>query len=92
MPEAIVIEEADLTKSERSDLRRDPQIRAVAPLMPVRLVKPVDSVSIGPSDAGAVWGIEVFGQTSLRMTEGALLLQFLIPVLIPITRHFLPVK
>lgn len=58
LPEAIVIEEADLTKSERSNLRRDPQIRAVAPLMPMRLVKPVDSVAIGPSDAGAMWGIE----------------------------------
>lgn len=58
LPEAIVIEEADLTKSERSDLRRDPQIRAVAPCMPMQLVKPVDSVAIGPSDAGAVWGIE----------------------------------
>lgn len=58
LPEAIMIEEADLTKSERSDLRRDPQIRAVAPLMPMRLVKPVDSVAIGPSDTGAMWGIE----------------------------------
>jgi subtilisin family serine protease len=58
LPEAIVIEEADLTKSQRSDLRRDPQIRAVAPLMPMQLVKPVDSVAIGPSDAAAMWGIE----------------------------------
>jgi subtilisin family serine protease len=56
-PEAITIEEAELTKAERSDLRRDPEIRAVAPPMPMQLVKPVDSVAIGPSDSGVIWGV-----------------------------------
>ncbi len=57
-PEAIILEEAELTKAERSDLRRDPEIRAVAPPMPIQLVKPVDSVAIGPSDAGTLWGLK----------------------------------
>lgn len=59
MPEELMVEEADLTMAERHDLRRDPEIRAVAPPLPMQLVEPVDSVSIvEPSSSASTWGVE----------------------------------
>jgi subtilisin family serine protease len=52
------VEEVDLTKAERHDLHRDPEIRAVAPPMPMQLVEPVDSVPISQNALPAsTWGI-----------------------------------
>ncbi len=56
-PEAIRIEEADLTKVERHQLRRDPEIRAVAPPMPMHLVEPVERASVEPTAAVPTWGM-----------------------------------
>ncbi len=59
LPETIIIEEADLTKAERYDLRRDPEIRAVAPPMPMQLIEPFDAAAIfEPVDDSITWGIE----------------------------------
>jgi len=57
------LEEVDLTKRERNDLRRDPSTRAIALPMPMKLIAPV---SRGPIDTAAVeaWGIE-----AVRATE-----------------------
>lgn len=53
------IEEAVLTRSEGNDARRDPTIRAIAPVMPLKLIEPVeidDEPILEPS--AATWGIE----------------------------------
>lgn len=56
----IKLEEADLTKGERNDLRRDPRTRAIAMPMPLRLITPV-SASAVPADATPApetWGVK----------------------------------
>lgn len=58
VPEAIKIEEVELTKAERFDLRRDPEIRAVAPPMPMKLVEPMDRAAVGAAGATPAWGIQ----------------------------------
>ncbi len=57
VPETVKIEEAELTKKERFDLRRDPEIRAVAPAMPMKLIEPLDSKQVDAA-AAAAWGIK----------------------------------
>ncbi len=50
------LEEMDLTKREKNDLRRDPNTRAIAQPMPMKLIAPVSS---GPASPGIQsWGIE----------------------------------
>lgn len=54
----VRLEEVDLTKRERNDLRRDPNTRAIALPMPMKLIAPV---STGPAPAAPgeqSWGIE----------------------------------
>jgi subtilisin family serine protease len=54
----IKIEEAELTKAERDDLRRDPRTRAIAEPMPMKLIEPVSSRDVSsPSTTGATWGV-----------------------------------
>lgn len=61
--ETIEIEAVDLTPADRKDLRRDPQTRAIAPPMPMKLIEPVasGSDSDASSDAAATWGIQAVG-------------------------------
>lgn len=57
------LEEAELTPSERDDLRRDPSTQAIALPMPMMLVQPIE---VGATEVGghrAVWGIEAVGAT-----------------------------
>ena len=57
------LEEAELTPPEREDLRRDPSTRALALLMPMKLVQPIE---VGAAEVGghlATWGIEAVGAT-----------------------------
>jgi subtilisin family serine protease len=51
------LEEVDLTKRERNDLRRDPSTRAIAMPMPMKLIAPVNRGPIGTA-AAQTWGIE----------------------------------
>lgn len=55
--ESIRIEAVDLTKTEYYNLRRDPEVLAAAPPMPMQLVKPVASVPVSPSSSDFAWGI-----------------------------------
>jgi len=54
------IEEAELTRAERSDISRDPEIMAVAPPMPMRLIEPVgnDAEPGQLTSSTTAWGIE----------------------------------
>ena len=61
-PETLEVEEAVLTRSERSDLRRDPRTRAIAPPMPLKLIDPIDSQAVSPAEAEDVtWGVRAVG-------------------------------
>ena len=55
-PETLQIEEAELTRAERADLRRDPRTRAIAASMPMRLIEPVESGDAA-ANAGETWGV-----------------------------------
>ncbi len=55
--ESIRVEAADLTRAEHFKLQRDPEILAVAPPMPMQLIKPVASVPVQPSSSESAWGI-----------------------------------
>lgn len=68
----IEIEEAELSKREAHDLRRDPRTRAVAPPMPMNLIEPVDETDDDGSDSDEVsWGIDaVKASTSLYDGSG----------------------
>ena len=58
VPEAVPeprIETADLTTREVRDLARDPEVAAIAPVMPTKLIRPVD-MDAQPAAATA-WGI-----------------------------------
>jgi len=58
-PKSFDIEEAELTGSERYDLRRDPRTRAIAPSMPMRLIEPTETKDATvPSASSATWGIQ----------------------------------
>ncbi|MBE9102602.1 S8 family peptidase [Vacuolonema iberomarrocanum] len=63
--EAVEITEAELTLKERSDLRRDPRVRAIAPPMPLKLVNPIEKKDVDPpSPASPAWGVQ-----AVRATE-----------------------
>lgn len=64
-PQSIEIDEADLTAKERSNLRRDPRVRAIAPPMPMKLVSPMDASDVDASTlSSSTWGIQ-----AVRATE-----------------------
>lgn len=58
----IKLEEADLTKRERNDLRRDPRTRAIALPMPLRLIAPVKRQTVNtmaqPPAGTTTWGVK----------------------------------
>ncbi len=57
--ESLVVHEAELTKAEKHDLRRDPQTYAMAPLMPMKLIEPVSmKESAVPTNVTVAWGVE----------------------------------
>jgi subtilisin family serine protease len=62
IPELLAVEEADLTVRERSNLRRDPRVRAIAPPMPMALVRPVESAAVQAAEAAEMaWGVAAVG-------------------------------
>ncbi len=58
----INLEVAELSRAERLQLHRDPQVKRFAPALPVRLIEPVatadGSSTSEASGAGAAWGIQ----------------------------------
>ncbi len=55
--ESISLEEMELSKSDRFKLRRDPDVRAIAPPMPMQLIEPVDAAPVEPSGILTTWGV-----------------------------------
>jgi subtilisin family serine protease len=67
VPRPIVkLEEADLTKRERNDLRHDPSTRAIAMPMPMKLIAPV---SRSPIDTAAATATQTWGIEAVRASE-----------------------
>ena len=63
--EAMELEEADLTLRERSELRRDPSVRAIAPPMAMKLVEPVERKAV---DVSAM-SLETWGVRAVRASD-----------------------
>ncbi|NET35141.1 MAG: S8 family serine peptidase [Cyanothece sp. SIO1E1] len=60
-PEEMEVAAAELSLAERSDLRRDPRTRAIAPSMPMKLIEPVASKEVTSSPTALTWGVEAVG-------------------------------
>jgi subtilisin family serine protease len=65
-PASPRIDRAELSKREVRDLSRAPEVRAVAPVMPTALVRPVtdeeaELAGDDPAPDGVAWGIEAVG-------------------------------
>lgn len=62
VPGIMEVEEADLSVRDRSDLRRDPNTRAIAPPMPLTLIEPVASDEVETAAVDDVaWGVKAVG-------------------------------
>jgi subtilisin family serine protease len=60
------VDVAELRKRDLADVVHDPEVRAVAPVMPTRLVAPVDVAGTG--EATAAWGIGAIGADTTTRT------------------------
>lgn len=59
----LTVEEASLTDNERNDLRRDPRTKAIAPLMPMKLIAPIAQSEVETLADPVAWGIEAVRAT-----------------------------
>lgn len=55
------LEQAEMTAAETADVRRDPEVMAVAAPMPLKLIEPVGNPEPSPTAGGNTWGIEAVG-------------------------------
>ncbi|TMR98377.1 peptidase S8 [Nonomuraea basaltis] len=58
------VEVAELDKREIRELARDPEVRAVAPVMPTKLIRPVEMGNhreTGEASTGVTWGVKAVG-------------------------------
>jgi subtilisin family serine protease len=68
-PGAVESVVATLTPSDAANASRAPEVFAVAPLLPLRLIEPVATKSAeSPETPGAAWGIEAVGATASPRT------------------------
>ncbi len=56
--EGAVLEEHSLSEAEHSDIKRNPRTKAIAPLMPMNLIKPTNSQPAQPAAATTSWGVD----------------------------------
>jgi subtilisin family serine protease len=56
---------AELTSSEAAELALEPDVAAVAPSMPTRLIKPLDT---GPAAGADIWGLDAVGAIASPFT------------------------
>lgn len=66
----IEVSEVSMNDAQKDDMRRDPQVQAIAPSMPLNLIEPMTDDSIDQPDAspaaGNTWGVDAVraGQSS----------------------------
>jgi len=63
-----VVEHVKLTAAESADLRRDPEVEAIAAAMPLKLIGPVGVAEATPSATGNTWGVEAVASHSSPFT------------------------
>lgn len=77
LPGEPQVEVGGLDKADVRDLARDPQVRAIAPIMPTTLVHPLAGDAPVPAAAGSTWGVaavraDVSTQTGAGVTVAVL--------------------
>ena len=62
-PVTVRVNTETLDRRDLPDLRRDPQVRGLAPSIPIHLIQPLAEVEDGPAtvEQGATWGVNVTG-------------------------------
>ena len=64
-----VDEEKSLTKNDLTDLRREPGVQLVAPVIPTQLVRPTAvEEAAAPTESGFTWGVIATGAAQSRFT------------------------
>ena len=61
--EALELMNADMSRADHADARRDPRTLAIAEPMPLKLIAPLAS-DANPMQAGPTWGVEAVGATT----------------------------
>jgi len=57
----VDLQQPELTSAEAADVRRDPEVVAIADPMPLKLIEPVGQPEPTPTSTGNTWGIETVG-------------------------------
>jgi len=60
----IEVSEVSMNAAQKDDMRRDPEVQAIAPAMPLSLIEPMTDDSINPPGAtpsGNTWGVDAVG-------------------------------
>lgn len=63
--DSFQLEEHRLSEAESRDIRKDPQIHAIAPAMPMRLIEPAEA----PEDVPVLTGTATWGVDAVRATN-----------------------
>ena len=64
-PSEAQIEVEEVDRTGRSELLRDPEVLAVTPAMPIRLIEPLDAEDDSDDEA---WGVAAVGADTTRFT------------------------
>lgn len=70
----IEVSEVSMSGAQKDDMRRDPEVQAIAPAMPLNLIEPMADDTANPpgaTPAGNTWGIDAVGasQSSFDGTD-----------------------
>lgn len=70
----IEVSEVSMNGAQKDDMRRDPEVQAIAPAMPLNLIEPMvddsDNPQPGATPAGNTWGLDAVG-ASLSSFDGS---------------------
>jgi subtilisin family serine protease len=64
----LEVEVEDIERSRIPAITRNRDVLAVAPVMPIKLIKPFDEPDPAPAAAGVAWGVEAVGATQSPFT------------------------
>ncbi|MEO1367091.1 MAG: S8 family serine peptidase [Acidobacteriota bacterium] len=59
--EGVDIERHVLDDAEKREMQQDPQLKAISPALPMKLIEPTDRQAAQPADATTAWGVEAVG-------------------------------
>src|SRR6187431_450098 len=67
-PPVVSVEVADLSRKDLSDVTRERDVVAVAPSVPMKLIKPTETGTATPAAAGTAWGVTAVGADTSPFT------------------------